>query len=116
MRIGISVAIPLFLFGCSLITIKQDPFPTMDVQAERPPPKPARVVLTKSSIQIGEKVQFEVGSAEILPASFPLLDEVAQVLSENLQIELLHVEGHTDSTGSSRGNKKLSKSARNTME
>lgn len=94
--------------GCSLITVKQDPFPPLEVRAERPPPKPDRVVLTASSITIADKVQFETGSSTILPVSFGLLDEVAKVFVDNPQIELVQVEGHTDSTGSAGFNRTLS--------
>jgi len=94
--------------GCSLITVQQDPFPPLEVRAERPPPGPSRVVLTESSIKITDKVQFQTGSSEILPVSFGLLDEVAAMLKDNPQIEKLQVEGHTDSTGSAAINRKLS--------
>ena len=94
--------------GCSLITVQQDPFPTLEIRADRPPPAPPRVVLTASSITIGEKVQFATGSAEILAVSHGLLDEVAKVLADNPQIELLQVEGHTDSTGTAALNRRLS--------
>lgn len=94
--------------GCSLITVQQEPFPALEVRADRPPPAPPRVVLTASSITIGDKVQFATGSAEILPVSHGLLDEVAQVMNDNPQIELLQVEGHTDSTGTAAFNRKLS--------
>jgi len=94
--------------GCSLITVKQDPFPPLEVRADRPAAPPARVVLTASSITIGDKVQFATGSSQILPVSFSLLDEVAKVLTDNPQIELLQVEGHTDSTGTAAINRKLS--------
>ena len=94
--------------GCSLFTVKQDPMPVMEIRADRPPPGPDRVVLTASSIQIKDKVQFATGKAEILPPSFGLLDEVAKVFVENEQIELVQVEGHTDATGSAAINRKLS--------
>lgn len=94
--------------GCSLITVQQDPFPVMEIKAERPEAPPARVVLTPSSIQIADKVQFEFNSAELLPVSFPLLDEVAAMLKDNPQIESLQVEGHTDSTGKLSRNRELS--------
>jgi OOP family OmpA-OmpF porin len=94
--------------GCSLITVKQEPFPPLEVRADRPPAAPPRVVVTASSITIGEKVQFATGSSEILPVSFGLLDEVAKVLTDNPQIELVQVEGHTDSTGTAAINRKLS--------
>lgn len=95
------------LAGCSLF-VKEEPFAPLPIQANRPPPGPDRVVLTASSIQITEKVQFETGKAEILPESFGLLDEVASVFLDNEQITLVQVEGHTDSTGSASINKKLS--------
>jgi outer membrane protein OmpA-like peptidoglycan-associated protein len=91
-----------------LITVKQEPFPPLEVRADRPPAAPPRVVVTASSITIGEKVQFATGSSEILPVSFGLLDEVAKVLTDNPQIELVQVEGHTDSTGTAAINRKLS--------
>lgn len=106
---GLALAIALVVTsGCSLFTVQQDPFPALDIQASRPPPGPDRVVLTASSITIADKVQFETGKAEILPVSHGLLDEVAKVLVDNPQIELLQVEGHTDSTGSAAFNRKLS--------
>jgi OOP family OmpA-OmpF porin len=101
-------ALLLAASGCSLITVQQDPFPPLEVRADRPPPGPMRVVLTESSIKITDKVQFETGKSEILPVSFPLLDEVAGVLKDNPQIQQLQVEGHTDSTGSAAINRKLS--------
>jgi outer membrane protein OmpA-like peptidoglycan-associated protein len=95
------------LAGCSLVTVKQEPFPPLEIRANRPPP-PARVVLTASSIKINDKVQFELGSANLMAASHPLLNEVAQVLRSNEQIALIQVEGHTDSSGSAMRNRKLS--------
>jgi OOP family OmpA-OmpF porin len=94
--------------GCSLITVQQSPFPPLEIQAKRPAGPAPRVVLTPSSIQINDKVQFAVDSAEILPASFDLLKEVAAMLDKNKQIERLQVEGHTDSTGTPQHNRDLS--------
>ena len=90
----------LFASGCSLITVQQEPFPALDIRAERPAPPPARVVLTDSNIQIMDKVQFETGSDKLLPVSFPLLDQVAAIMLENPQIEQIEIQGHTDATGS----------------
>lgn len=94
--------------GCSLFTVQQKPMPVMEIRADRPPPGPDRVVLTPSSIQIGDKVQFATGKAEILPPSFGLLDEVAKVFVDNPQIEVVQIEGHTDSTGTAAINRTLS--------
>jgi OOP family OmpA-OmpF porin len=111
MKTTINLAIALSLasgLGCSLVTVQQSPFPPLEIQAKRPGPPPARVVLTPSSIQIADKVQFGFDSAEILPASFDLLKEVAGVFTKNPQIEKVQVEGHTDSTGAASHNKELS--------
>ena len=101
----------LLASGCAAImpAAKQEPFPVMEIKAERPPPGPDRVVLTPSNIAIMDKVQFETGKADIKPESHGLLDEVAKVLKDNPQIEVISVEGHTDSTGSADFNRKLSK-------
>lgn len=105
---GLLLAFAISASGCSLFTVKQDPFPALDIRADRPPPGPSRVVLTASSITIADKVQFQTGKAEILPASFGLLDEVARVFLDNDQIEQVQIEGHTDSTGTAAINRKLS--------
>jgi len=102
------LALAVLLAGCGLITVQQD-FEPMQIRAERGAPPPPRVVLTPSSIQIMDKVQFELGSDKLLEVSFPLLDEVGRVLAENEQIELIQIEGHTDSTGGAARNRELSK-------
>ena len=96
--------------GCAQLMgpAKQEPFPVIEVKAERPPPGPGRVVLTASNIAIMDKVQFEIGKADLKEVSFTLLDEVAAMLKDNPQVELISVEGHTDSTGSADFNRKLS--------
>lgn len=104
-----ALLLSLTLAGCGLVTVQQDPFPPLEIRADRPPPPPPRVVLTPSSIQITEKIQFELGSDKLLPVSFSLLDEIVQMLQDNPQIELLQIEGHTDSTGGAARNRELSK-------
>jgi len=94
--------------GCSLITVQQDPFPPLEVRAERPPPGPSRVVLTESSIKITDKVQFQTGCWEFPGRPVGLLDGVAAMLKANPQIGKLQVDCHTDSTGSAGINRKLS--------
>jgi outer membrane protein OmpA-like peptidoglycan-associated protein len=90
------------------MTVKEEPFPALEIQAKRPPPGPDRVVLLPSTIVISDKVQFELGKAELLPISNSLLDEVVKVMKDNPQIEQVQIEGHTDTTGSAEINKKLS--------
>ena len=106
-RLATAIAVAA-LGGCSLVTVQQDPFPPLEITAKRPGPPPPRVVVTASSIEIKDKVQFEYGKAALLEVSFPLLDQVAQVMTDNPQLEVLQVEGHTDATGGAAFNRKLS--------
>lgn len=94
--------------ACSLVTVQQDPFPPLQIRAQRPAAPPPRVVLTPSNIQISDKVQFELGSDKLLPVSFSLLDMVAQVMNDNPQVAVIEVAGHTDTTGGAKRNRELS--------
>lgn len=105
---GLLFAVVAMASGCSLFTTREEPFPPLEITAKRPPPGPDRVVLLPSNIVISDKVQFKTNSAELLEASFKLLDEVVAVMKDNPQIEEVRVEGHTDSTGDAAYNKTLS--------
>lgn len=73
-----------------------------------PPPEPKRVEVTQDQIVIHEKIQFETDKAVIKPESFGLLDEITAAVRDTPQIKKLSIEGHTDSTGSDKYNRKLS--------
>lgn len=66
-----------------------------------------RIQVTETQIELKEKVFFKTGKAEILPVSFPLLEEIAQALRDHPAIRV-RIEGHTDSVGSDRANLRLS--------
>ena len=69
---------------------------------------PAVAKEVKAAVDLAAKnIFFKLGSFELLPASFPALDEVVRILSENENL-LLDIEGHSDSIGSVRINKQLS--------
>lgn len=52
-------------------------------------------------------VQFDIGKATIKPESYPILDDVVEVLKKNPQ-QKIEIQGHTDSTGSAEMNLRLS--------
>jgi len=52
-------------------------------------------------------ILFDVGSARIKPESTPTLKEIAQALRDQVSMRL-RIEGHTDNTGASASNQRLS--------
>ena len=60
------------------------------------------------NIKVLQRVNFQVGTATLLPDSFPILQEVADYLKATPGIKKMSVEGHTDNTGSADLNKRLS--------
>jgi len=82
-------------------------------EAGDPDPNPAKhgcpkVILVDREIKILERVEFDTGRATIRPTSDPLLNAVLRVLKEHQEILRLEVQGHTDSRGSARYNRRLS--------
>jgi outer membrane protein OmpA-like peptidoglycan-associated protein len=67
-----------------------------------------KVTITNDKLVITEQVYFETAKAKIRKESHDILNEVATVLKDNPQIELLRVEGHTDNRGSESYNQDLS--------
>ncbi len=71
------------------------------------PKKHTLVSVTQEKIELHQAVFFATGRATIMPQSFPLLDEVADVLRTRSTMQV-RVEGHTDSRGSRASNMRLS--------
>ncbi|MFO0747617.1 MAG: OmpA family protein [Myxococcota bacterium] len=78
-------------------------------------PEEGRVCVSKEKITITEKIFFKTGKADILPKSYSLLAELAKVMNENPQIQLIEIQGHTDSQGPDDFNKKLSDDRANSV-
>jgi outer membrane protein OmpA-like peptidoglycan-associated protein len=70
---------------------------------------PAKVIREEGKFRILENVRFRSGSAQIDPASYSILDQVALTLKANPDIKRVRIEGHTDDTGSREVNIQLSK-------
>lgn len=71
------------------------------------PEERSLVKVEEDQIKLNEKVHFRTAKSDILPASFPLLNEVADVLLSNPEIHV-RIEGHTDSVGKADYNQRLS--------
>ncbi len=66
------------------------------------PPAPPK------KIKISERIQFERGKARIRTRSHHVLDQVAATLKQRADIQLVEIQGHTDSKGKRAANLKLS--------
>jgi len=72
------------------------------------------IVVTKDKIELKQKVHFATASAKIMPDSFEMLTEIADVLKQRQELRV-RVEGHTDSRGNLKKNMKLSQDRANSV-
>jgi outer membrane protein OmpA-like peptidoglycan-associated protein len=70
-------------------------------------PKPKYIVVTKEKIELKQKVHFATNKSTIMPDSFAMLTEIADVLKTRPEVKI-RIEGHTDSRGGLEHNMKLS--------
>ncbi|MET0287318.1 MAG: OmpA family protein [Polyangiales bacterium] len=64
--------------------------------------------IERGQIRILDQVQFETGSATLLPVSYSVLKAVTQLLLEHPEVGKVSIEGHTDNVGTAEFNKRLS--------
>ena len=62
----------------------------------------------KDRIRIRRKIHFRTNAEVINENSYPLLDEVADILQKNPQIKLVEIQGHSDDRGNREHNVELS--------
>lgn len=65
-------------------------------------------VQVEEKIVISQKIHFAFNSSEIRPVSFPILDDVAELMRRHAGIRQVRVEGHTDGIGGDAYNQRLS--------
>lgn len=92
----------------------EPPKPEPKPEVAAPPPKPIKALgkakIENNEIKIPGKIQFEVDKATIKEdkGTKEILDTVASVMKENPGITKLRIDGHTDDSGASDHNHKLS--------
>ena len=69
---------------------------------------PVKAIITRTSIQIMDKIFFNTGKTTIKAESFKVLDTVVAILKAYPHIKMLEVQGHTDDVGDDNDNLKLS--------
>jgi outer membrane protein OmpA-like peptidoglycan-associated protein len=67
-------------------------------------PDKGLVVVTRGKLEIMDKIYFETDKDEILPRSFPLLDQIAGTIKGHPEILLIEVQGHADERGDDEHN------------
>lgn len=70
--------------------------------------------LKEKQVLVFNDINFETGSAVILPSSYPILDNIAELLKANTTV-VIEIGGHTDSQGSDSYNLRLSESRANAV-
>lgn len=71
-------------------------------------PERSSVRLTDDQIALRGTINFAPGTADLLPASTRLLDEVADLLLSHPEVKRVRIEGHTDNVGRPEANQRLS--------
>jgi len=70
--------------------------------------KDSRVEIVEGRINIYDRIFFEYDSDIIKPESFAILDELSDMLKNDPTIQLVEIQGHTDTSGSELYNLELS--------
>jgi len=104
--------------GCPEDDADQDGIPDVTDACPREPGQPSPdpkkngcpqfIHLEGSVVRVLQQVHFATASTTILPDSFPMLQEIANLLKANPQIKRMSIEGHTDDRGDNDMNMHLS--------
>jgi len=89
------------------VRLTTDAATQLDVTILKAPENPT-VIARRGSIVLRRRINFATDSAEILPNSENLLNEIASVLIQNPQIRRVEIQGHTDNRGGPGFNMDLS--------
>lgn len=100
---------PEHLTRSTTVTLPKCAVTPVELVVKKKPAKAAATINRKQrAITITERIQFKLDSAELIPESLIILDEVAALMIENPEILELEIQGHTDDKGSPEHNLQLS--------
>jgi outer membrane protein OmpA-like peptidoglycan-associated protein len=68
----------------------------------------AAIEIKKDRIELKQRIHFAFDRSEILPRSYPMLEEIARAIAEHPELGVVRIEGHTDDLGSRSYNQELS--------
>ncbi len=105
--VRLSVSKPGYLPSVAEIEIKA--FETVDARIRlNPRPAEPQVTVKGTAVVTAKPILFQDGSAELLPESIAVVQEVAQVLQESPDLKLVEVQGYMDNEGDKDVNLRLS--------
>jgi len=73
-----------------------------------PDEAPVRVDSSKGQIVTKEKIFFDSGKTTLKPESFPVMNQIAELLERNPDLGRIEIQGHTDERGGASTNRSLS--------
>jgi outer membrane protein OmpA-like peptidoglycan-associated protein len=106
-RVTIIVDAPGYFTSTNEFSIKALEDTQARVNLNKRPTQP-NVIVTGRELKLKKQVHFQHDSAEVLPDSQAILEEIADVLKQHTEIKTVEVQGHTDNQGSAPYNLKLS--------
>jgi hypothetical protein len=105
---SLSLLVLPVLAGCGGVIQFEDRSAIAITKVKEAPVENKRVEMKDDHIEINEKIKFAYNDATILPESFSLLNEIADVIKKNPQIKKIEVGGHASSEGDDGKNLALS--------
>lgn len=108
-RVKLTIEAPGYLTSVTELSVKAREDLQARIALNKRPAQP-NVTVQGREVRLRRQVHFGNDSAELLPDSMSLLEEIADVLKSRAEIQKIEVQGHTDDTGSPLYNERLSQS------
>ncbi|HEV8247816.1 MAG TPA: OmpA family protein, partial [Polyangiaceae bacterium] len=89
------------------VTIKPREATEARIMLNKRPAQP-NVVVTGHELKLKKQVHFNKDSADIMPDSMAILEEIAEALKSHSEIKSVEIQGHTDNQGTPVYNLRLS--------
>jgi len=106
-RVVLSVDAPGYFTSVTELNARAREEVSVRVSINKRPAQP-NVVVQGNEVKLRKQVHFQTDSAEILPDSMALLEEIADVLKSKPEIGAVEIQGHTDNNGPPLYNQRLS--------
>jgi outer membrane protein OmpA-like peptidoglycan-associated protein len=106
-RVVLTIDAPGYFTNVTEVSAKPREDVPVRISMNKRPAQP-NVVVQGNEVKLRKQVHFQNDSAEILPDSMALLEEIADVLKTRAEIGAVEVQGHTDNSGTPLYNQRLS--------